>query len=357
MSNANALELGMLDLINGERAAMGLDPLRLITLLNSAAEDHSRWMLDADQFSHTGEGGSSPSDRMEQAGYPFEGGYTALENIGWQSARGAEGFEDDVAQVHEGLMASPGHRANILNPDARDIGIGIETGTFSGSGGDYEAVMVTQVFADTDADTSSWIDPGTGAPADDDPMPEDDPLPDESPVAEDDPAEHPVAEDDAVDDPVAEDDPADDPVAEDDSEDPVGDDIAEDDIDEAPDEVVAEDDTGPDAGDGDGVEEDDTEEPPFMPEIALPCDLTQFTVDLSDAFEFRQEGDQLIWTTSEEKLTEVFLKAFEDWSGQMAEPDIEDMEDLMLDEMAEDTPALFGPEDEDTDEWLMADCA
>jgi hypothetical protein len=164
MSNATQLELGMLALINAERAAIGLDPLRPITLLNDAAETHSQWMLEADVFSHSGEAGSTPSDRMESAGYPFEGDAMALENIGWQSLRGTVGIEDDIAQVHESLMNSPGHRANILNPEAEDIGIGIETGVFSGPNGDFEAVMVTQVFGATDADISAWIDPETGTP-------------------------------------------------------------------------------------------------------------------------------------------------------------------------------------------------
>ena len=126
MSIANTLELAMLALINDERAEAGLSPLRMITLLNQAAEDHSSWMLENDSFSHEGADDTSPSDRMAGAGYPFEGRTMALENIGWQSARGLDGHADDVAQIHASLMDSPGHRANILNPDVQDIGIGIE---------------------------------------------------------------------------------------------------------------------------------------------------------------------------------------------------------------------------------------
>ena len=218
MSNANTLELGMLSLINAERALAGLDPLRLITTLNAAAEDHSRWMLETDTFTHSGADGSSPSDRMEAAGYPFEGASLALENIGWQSARGAEGFEDDVAQVHEGLMASPGHRANILDPNAEDIGIGIEIGTFSGTSGDYEAVMVTQVFGSTEADLSAWVDPGTGEPEDEIVNEDEDPTADETPPEEpstETPEDDPIADGTEVcdDDHLA--DVEDDPVEED----------------------------------------------------------------------------------------------------------------------------------------------
>ena len=257
MSNANALELGMLALINDERAAAGLDPLRLITTLNAAAENHSLWMLETDTFSHAGADGSTPSDRMEDAGYPFEGASLALENIGWQSARGAEGFEDDVAQVHAGLMSSPGHRANILNPNAEDIGIGIEIGTFSGSGGDFEAVMVTQVFGTTDADLSAWVDPLTGVPEDDvveeDVVDEDDSMPDDLPpddIGDDMTTED--AEDCEVDD-------ADD-VAEDDTGDDVIDEAPEEDVE---DEVVEEDlpeDDGEDSDDDDIVMEDIAED-------------------------------------------------------------------------------------------------
>ena len=377
MSNANALELGMLDLINGERAAAGLAPLRLITLLNDAAETHSQWMLNSNQFSHSGAGGSSPSERMDDAGYSLEGNYMALENIGWQSARGDAGYDDDVAQIHAGLMQSPGHRANILNPDAEDIGIGIEIGDFTSGNGDFEAVMVTQVFGSTDADVSAWVDPGTGADnTDDDPMPADDPTvdpdddaddptdtPDDIPVAEDDPVTEQDPETDQPGDaPVAEDDPSDDPVTEQDPETEEPDDtpVAEDD---PTDDPVAEQDPGDEdpvddiAEDNTGADEDTPEpgDPVEIPEIALPCDLTQFTVDLSEAFEFSQEGDQMIWTTSEDKLTEVFMKAFNDWTASIDEPGAEDISDLMMDEMPEQTHC--GLQDEDEDEWFLSDCA
>lgn len=42
-------------------------------ILISAARGHSQWMLDVDQFSHTGVNGSSPGDRMSAASYPFAG--------------------------------------------------------------------------------------------------------------------------------------------------------------------------------------------------------------------------------------------------------------------------------------------
>lgn len=339
MSNANPLELGMLALINAERAAAGLDPLRPITLLNEAAEIHSQWMLEADVFSHSGEDGSSPSDRMAEAGYPFEGNSMALENIGWQSLRGQEGAEDDVAAVHQSLMSSPDHRANVLDPNAEDVGIGIETGTFSSPNGDFEALMVTQVFGSTDADISAWVDPGTGVPADDDVVPEDDVIPEEDMIAEDDTAdETPVKEMPEEPEPEATPDPVD-PL------DPVPDDLE-----------LAED--TPD-GEGDDVPDDAEDEPDVaMMDIPLPCGLTAFTVDLSDAFTFRQEGDQWMWETSEEQLVDTFMTAFEDWAANAGADTAEgemDIADLMVDGTEDLLPMTCGSED-DMDDLLSETC-
>ncbi len=147
MSQASEIELLMLDLINEERTSRGLEPLAINANLNAASEDHSTWMLDTDTFSHTGVGGSSSRDRIEAADYELTGSWRTAENIGWQSERGDPGIADDVTDIHQSLMNSPGHSANILNPDLEEIGIGIETGDYRG----YDAVMVTQNFGTTDA--------------------------------------------------------------------------------------------------------------------------------------------------------------------------------------------------------------
>lgn len=147
MSQASTIERQMLDLINEERAAVGAGPVELELRLNDAAEDHSSWMLNVDRFSHTGIGNSDPGDRMRDADFNFSGSWTWGENIAWQSERGAPGLADDVENLHDSLMNSPGHRANILNPSFEVIGIGIERGDYNG----WDAVMVTQNFARTGA--------------------------------------------------------------------------------------------------------------------------------------------------------------------------------------------------------------
>jgi len=174
MSVANEFEVQMLALINAERAANGLQPLTLNAKLNSSAEDHSQWMLQADVFSHTGSGGSSAGDRMRAAGYVFSGSWANGENIAWQSLRGAPGIADDVINLHQSLMNSPGHRANILSANFTEIGIGIETGGFRTGGTDWPAVMVTQNFARSSVDN--------GGPGGTEPAPTPTPTPTPTPV-------------------------------------------------------------------------------------------------------------------------------------------------------------------------------
>ena len=158
MSTASTVEREMLALINQERTSRGLDPLELERNLNESSEDHSTWMLDTDNFSHTGEGGSTATQRIQAAGFDLTGSWSTGENIAWQSERGEPGISDDVAQLHENLMNSPGHRANVLNPDFKYIGIGIETGDMQG----FDAVMVTQNFATTQAEV--MLDTGATTP-------------------------------------------------------------------------------------------------------------------------------------------------------------------------------------------------
>ena len=101
-------------LVNIERAAVGCDPVTMHPQLNQAALAHSEDMALNDFFSHTGSDGSSVTDRMETAGYI--NWWTAAENI-------AAG-QTTPAEAMTSWMNSDGHRANILNCDFEDIGVG-----------------------------------------------------------------------------------------------------------------------------------------------------------------------------------------------------------------------------------------
>ncbi len=103
----------VLELTNAERAKAGFDPLKLNSQLVNAAQNHSQNMAEDDFFSHTGEDGSSVSDRVQDTGYQYS-------RLGENIAAGQKTAE----QVVQGWMNSPGHRANILNPNFTEIGIG-----------------------------------------------------------------------------------------------------------------------------------------------------------------------------------------------------------------------------------------
>jgi serralysin len=149
MSQASTAEQYMLELINAERAKVGVQPLAFDGDLNESSEDHSNWMLSSNIFSHTGAGGSNAGDRMETAGYDSSGNWTWGENIAWKSFNGTVNIQAEVQQLHINLMNSPGHRANLLKGDFREIGVGVETGQFE----NYDAAMVTQNFARTASDS------------------------------------------------------------------------------------------------------------------------------------------------------------------------------------------------------------
>lgn len=143
MSTASAYEQYILELINAERAKVGAQPLVFNSNLNTAAEQHSQWMIDTDIFSHTGLNGSDGGIRMQNAGYVFAGAWAWAENIAVQSTGGAAGYQDEMLLLHNGLMNSPGHKANILNPTYREVGIGMETGPYQ----TWTVAMLTEDFA------------------------------------------------------------------------------------------------------------------------------------------------------------------------------------------------------------------
>jgi Ca2+-binding RTX toxin-like protein len=131
------------DLAPGTISNTPKQPLAFSLQLIDAARQHSQWMLNTNTFSHTGAGGSNPGDRMRAAGYTFTGSWTWGENIAWNGTTGTPNVTTSVAQQHENLFDSPGHRSNLMNESFKEVGLGVLTGTFSG----YNAVMTTQKFA------------------------------------------------------------------------------------------------------------------------------------------------------------------------------------------------------------------
>jgi uncharacterized protein YkwD len=122
-----AAEERMLELLNGERTRVGLRPLVADDRLREVARAHSLEMFQLDYFSHDSPNTGSPFDRMRAAGITF---VVAGENLA---------FAPNVDAAHQGLMNSPGHRANILRAEFGRVGIGVIRSLAQGS-------MFTQDF-------------------------------------------------------------------------------------------------------------------------------------------------------------------------------------------------------------------
>ncbi|MFD8951362.1 CAP domain-containing protein [Streptomyces xanthophaeus] len=114
--NADA-ESAVLSLVNKERKAAGCDPLTANAKLSAAARAYSDTMARSGVMSHTGPDGSTMTSRVEAAGY-------AWSRLGENIARG----QSDADAVMNAWMNSSGHRANILNCDFREIGVGLHKG-------------------------------------------------------------------------------------------------------------------------------------------------------------------------------------------------------------------------------------
>ncbi|MFJ5733035.1 CAP domain-containing protein [Streptomyces paradoxus] len=110
------------DLTNRERARAGLAPLAPDPLLTTAAQAHSADMVARAFYAHTAPDGSQPWDRAAAAG-------STRRAIGENIACG----QRSPADVVEGWMNSPGHRANILKPGFTHIGIGFAGGGRAGT--------------------------------------------------------------------------------------------------------------------------------------------------------------------------------------------------------------------------------
>jgi uncharacterized protein YkwD len=119
--NIKLIRAATLCLINRERVTRGERPLRANLRLRRAAQAHTDSMAFSDYFEHVGPAGQTPLARMRDAGYiSSRVGYEVGENIAW----GTLSLSTPRAIVAT-WMASPGHRANILDPRYRETGIGV----------------------------------------------------------------------------------------------------------------------------------------------------------------------------------------------------------------------------------------
>ncbi len=111
----------MLARVNAQRKKAGAAPLSANARLDLAAQRHAEDMLARNFFAHASPEGKTVRDRVQTADY----GWRAVgENI-------AEG-QFSVDEVMETWMNSPGHRKNILDPNFKELGVGLALGPSGG---------------------------------------------------------------------------------------------------------------------------------------------------------------------------------------------------------------------------------
>ncbi len=121
----------ILALTNAARANTGITDLTLNGELNQAAQAKANDMVSEQYFAHTSPAGLTPWHWIRGSGYEYQ---LAGENLAVHYAQSEE--------VQSAWMASPSHRANILNARFEEVGIGIASGTFE----DFETMFVVQMF-------------------------------------------------------------------------------------------------------------------------------------------------------------------------------------------------------------------
>jgi uncharacterized protein YkwD len=131
VTTPEAAEQRMLELVNRDRTGAGLPALVLDPRVVEVARAHSREMRATGVVAHVSPTTGSAADRVRAASIKTA---AVLENV-------ARAY--GVAEAEDGLMNSPGHRANLLSPLATHVGIGI---VFGEQVSGRRELFVTQVF-------------------------------------------------------------------------------------------------------------------------------------------------------------------------------------------------------------------
>ncbi len=141
--NIGLVRAATLCLINRERTRHGERPLRPNRRLRRAAQAHTVSMADGDYFEHVGPQGQTPLARMRSVGYISSSrvGYEVGENIAWGTL-----WLASPRAIVAAWMASPRHRANILDPRYRETGIGVSAHPPSSLAHGQAGAIYTQDF-------------------------------------------------------------------------------------------------------------------------------------------------------------------------------------------------------------------
>jgi uncharacterized protein YkwD len=129
--------------LNAQRGRHGLRPLKLNKRLSKAARRHARDMARRKYFDHDSLGGGTFVDRIRRTGY-LRGARSWFvgENLAWGTLE-----RSAPRAITKMWMGSPGHRANILSPSFREVGIGLAYGAPVRVGGAPAATYATDFGA------------------------------------------------------------------------------------------------------------------------------------------------------------------------------------------------------------------
>ena len=114
-----SLERRVFDAVNFQRVCKDREPLIWDDRLADVARQHSRRMLAMGFFGHRDPQFGDPGERLSKAGVAW---VRCAENVFRE-----KDYDDPVALAVIAWMYSPGHRANLLNPDFSLTGVGIAT--------------------------------------------------------------------------------------------------------------------------------------------------------------------------------------------------------------------------------------
>ncbi len=134
-----AAEAQVLAAVDAIRRRQGLAPLEARPEIAAVARRHSRRMLEAGILAHVFPGEGDVAERLRRARIPFR---RAAENIA---------LGPTALAAHAAAEESPGHRANLLSPHARQVGCGIARGRLPGG---EPVVYLTEIFGQPPGDAS-----------------------------------------------------------------------------------------------------------------------------------------------------------------------------------------------------------
>jgi hypothetical protein len=133
----------LLELVNKERLKNDLTPLTLSNELTSAATAKASDMFKFNYWAHVSPTGTTPWQFITGSGYKY---IYAGENL-------AKNF-DASQDVVTAWMNSPTHRANLLKPEYKEIGMAVVNGKLQGD----ETTLVVQEFGSRSVEVARQTD-------------------------------------------------------------------------------------------------------------------------------------------------------------------------------------------------------